>query len=502
MDRYAIRSVGLPGAVLMESAGRSVFAEICRREGNVAGLRAAVFCGPGNNGGDGFVIARYLKLAGADVDLFLVGAKAPKSEDAWLNWSVVRKIGLSVKTIEDRRGLKELSASGGNWDFIVDALFGTGLERPLKSPHTDVVKKINSLRRPVYAVDLPSGLHADTGVVLGAAVQATVTVTLGFKKRGFFLGEGPALAGDLKVADLSFDDVWADDVKAARLFETERADVEDLLPPRERTGHKGTYGHVLIVAGSPQKSGAAVLAAKAALRGGAGLVTLAVPESAHDIVKKQLVEVMTLKLPDDGNGRLGPSALDAFLEAARGKTVLLAGPGLIPHPGLTKLLSSFFKSTDLPLVLDADGLNTFGVHLRKEVKALGRAILTPHPGEMARLTESTASAVQKDRIGVARRMADRSGAVVILKGAFSVVALPSGETWLNPTGNPAMATAGMGDVLTGLLGALLAQGVPRGKAAVAGTFFHGLAGDRVAAEKGPRGILAGDLIEELPRVLA
>ncbi|MFH1016973.1 MAG: NAD(P)H-hydrate dehydratase, partial [Pseudomonadota bacterium] len=400
------------------------------------------------------------------------------------------------------KNVKELSAPAGGWDFVVDALFGTGLERPLKSPHSDVVNRINSLRRPVYAVDLPSGLHTDTGAVLGTAVQATVTVTLGFKKRGFFVGDGPGLAGDLLVADLSLDEAWADQVKALRLFETQREDVTGILPPRERTGHKGSYGHVLIVAGSPGKSGAAVLAARSALRGGSGLVTLAVPESAHDIVKKQVVEVMTLKLPDDGNGKLGPSALPALRAALSGKTVLLAGPGLIPHPGLTKLLSSLLKETDLPVVLDADGLNTFGTGICREKKALGRSILTPHPGEMARLTGSTTAGVQRDRIEVAARLADRLDAVVILKGAFSVVALPSGETWLNPTGNPAMATAGMGDVLTGLLGALLAQGISREKAAVAGTFFHGLAGDRVAAAKGPRGILAGDLIEELPRVLA
>ncbi|MFH1017829.1 MAG: NAD(P)H-hydrate epimerase, partial [Pseudomonadota bacterium] len=195
VDGHAIQSVGIPGAVLMESAGRSVFAEIRRREGSLTGLKTAVFCGPGNNGGDGFVVARYLKLAGAAVDLFLVGAREPKSEDASRNWRILRKMGLEARTIRNPRNVKELSTPAGGWDFVVDALFGTGLERPLKSPHSDVVNRINSLRRPVYSVDLPSGLHTDTGAVLGTAVQATVTITLGFKKRGFFVGDGPGLAG-------------------------------------------------------------------------------------------------------------------------------------------------------------------------------------------------------------------------------------------------------------------------------------------------------------------
>jgi NAD(P)H-hydrate epimerase len=303
------------------------------------------------------------------------------------------------------------------------------------------------------------------------------------------------------VADLSFDDAWADRIKAARLFETEPDDVTGLLPTRSRTSHKGTYGHVLVLAGSPGKSGAAVLTARSALRAGAGLVTMAVPESAHDVVKKQLAEAMTVKLPDDGNGKLGPSALPALLAALRGKSVLVAGPGLIPHPGLTKLLTALFAGSDLPVVLDADGLNTFGRGLVKLGNPLRRMILTPHPGEMGRLLGISTAAVQADRIGAARSLSDKTSSMVILKGAYSVIALPSRDTWLNPTGNPAMATAGMGDVLTGLLGALLAQGVSAERAAVAGTFFHGLAGDRVAGDLGPRGILAGDLIDELPGVL-
>jgi NAD(P)H-hydrate epimerase len=491
VDAHAIRAVGLPGPVLMESAGRSVFAEIRRRVGDLWGRRVAVVCGPGNNGGDGFVVARYLELAGVAVDCFLVGAARPATPDARRNFEIARKLGIPVRPFP---------RTAGPWDVVVDALFGTGLARRLGAPFAACLRRLNALPSMRIAVDLPSGLHADSGRILGTAFQADVTVALGFKKPGFFQNEGPRLCGEVVVADLSFDPRWADETGAARLFESEPSDVRGLFPPRSKTGHKGTYGHVLVVAGSPQKSGAAVLASLAALRGGAGLVTLAVPASAHTIVKRQLTEVMTEPLPEEKPGRLGPSAYGRVSELARGKQALVVGPGLLPNPGLAPLLARLFANTAVPVVLDADGLNAFGRSLAKLGRPLGRMVLTPHPGEMARLVGSAASKVQADRIGSARSYASKSGATVILKGAYSVVAAPDGETFVNPTGNPAMATAGMGDLLAGLLGAYLAQGAPLRRAAVAAAYHHGLAGDRAAARRGPRGLLASDLLDEFPRL--
>lgn len=500
IDRFAIEKIGIPSAVLMESAGRSVFAEIVRREGTVTGKRFGVVCGTGNNGGDGFVIARYLVLHGAKVDVLIVGDGRPKKGDALTNLKILKRMGVQPTPVRTASDLKKHSGALKDWDVIVDAIFGTGLARTLKGIHTSVIGTINDFRGPIYAVDIPSGLNSDTGEAMGVAVRATCTVTFGFKKRGFFFGEGPVLCGDVAVADISLDDRWADQVRAARLFETEKFEVESWFPKRRPESHKGNFGHVLVLAGSPQKSGAAVLTSKAALRAGAGLVTLAVPESAHAIVKSQLVEVMTEPVPDDGEGRLGSAALSPLLRICDGKDVLVVGPGLIPETSLRSLLRDLFRQIPISIVLDADGLNVFG----KEIFGLGpvlkRAILTPHPGEMGRLIGQSIRRVQSARIETARAFSDRTGCVLVLKGAHTVIAWPNGDTYINPTGNPGMATAGMGDVLCGVVGSFVAQGLGLERAAVAGAFYHGLAGDRVAQKKGARGLLASDLIDEFPQL--
>jgi len=493
LDRYAIEKIGIPEAVLMESAGRSVFAEIRRREGDVAGKRVAVFCGSGNNGGDGFVIARYLHLSGAQVDLFLV-EKTPKKEAALRNLRVLEKMELRPQRIKTQR---DLPINNARWECVVDALFGVGLTRSVKGIHAQTIEFMNAIGCPIYAVDLPSGLHTDSGEILGMAVQASVTVTFAFKKRGFYLGKGPQLCGEVVVADISIAQSWVENIHASPLFETDPREMAHLFPRRLPESHKGTFGHVLVLAGSPEKSGASVLASYAVLRAGAGLVTLAVPESAHAIVKSTLVEVMTESLPDEG-GKLDKRSLPKLLQLIKGKKVLVIGPGLLPHPGLRPFLSKVIQSVRIPIVLDADGLNAFGPTLVKEKKYLANTILTPHPGEMGRLTGLSTAKIQADKIGVAQQFAHKIGATVVLKGAYTVIAFPSGETYLNPTGNPAMATAGMGDVLAGVIGGYLAQGLPVHKAAVAGVFHHGLAGDRAALKKGVRGLLASDVIEEFP----
>lgn len=495
LDRYAIEKIGIPEAVLMESAGRSVFADIRRQEGKLADRSVAVFCGNGNNGGDGFVIARYLSMAGARVEIFLLGGR-PKKDPALQNLKILEK--MEVYPVEIRNAT-ELAKNlrSRSWEIVVDSLFGTGLKRPLTGVFAAAVEGINRSRAAVYAVDIPSGLDADSGEILGTAVQAKCTVTFACKKRGFFFREGPVVSGEVIVADISIDEKWCDDVRAARLFETDPRSILSLFPPRRLDSHKGTYGHVLVIAGSKEKSGASVLTSQAALRAGAGLVTLAVPESAHAIVKSQLVEVMTEPLTDT-DGKLSDKNLPRLLELAQGKQSVVIGPGLIPHPGLYDLLRKFLAQLKIPVVLDADGLNVFGKKLAAERKSLQKAILTPHPGEMARISGKTNKEIQSDRIGVAREMSDRTGAVVVLKGAHSVIALPNGDTYLNPTGNPAMATAGMGDVLAGVAGGYLGQGLSIVNAAVAAVFHHGMAGDRAVIKKGTRGLLARDVIDEFP----
>ncbi|MFH1263366.1 MAG: NAD(P)H-hydrate dehydratase [Pseudomonadota bacterium] len=500
IDKFAIEKIGIPGSVLMESAGRSVFAGIVRREGTVAGKRFGILCGTGNNGGDGFVIARYLTLHGAQVDVWLVGEGRPKQGDALTNLKILEKTGIHPVPIRTAADVKKHAEQLRGWSALVDALFGTGLTRVLRGVHAATIDAANHFPGSVYAVDIPSGLHSDTGEVMGKAVKATVTVTFGFKKRGFHLGEGPLLCGEVVVADISLDDRWAEQTGATPLFETDPDQIQHWFPKRRPDSHKGSFGHVLVLAGSPQKSGASVLTSKAALRSGAGLVTLAVPESAHSIVKSQLVEVMTEPLPDDGSGGLGPKALSDLLRICEGKEVLVAGPGLLPTNSLKSLLEKLIQAIKIPIVLDADGLNVFGKNIGRLSLALKRMVLTPHPGEMSRLTGKTIKEIQANRIESARRFSDRTGAVLVLKGARSVVACPDGRTFINPTGNPGMATAGMGDVLSGIVGSFVAQGLSLDRAAIAGVFHHGWAGDRVARKNGSRGLLASDLIDELPHL--
>jgi ADP-dependent NAD(P)H-hydrate dehydratase / NAD(P)H-hydrate epimerase len=492
VDRYAIQTIGIPGAVLMESAGRSVYAEIRRDIPETMRVKIAVVCGPGNNGGDGFVIARYLTLSDASVDLFLIGAAEPKTEDSRRNLKIVRTMGLEPKN----------EWNNAKYDLIVDALFGIGLERDVREPFASVIRSMNENGAPIYAVDIPSGLNADTGEVMGAAICAEKTITFGFPKKGFYLNEGPDLCGEVRIADISLKDEWLEKVDSSSIYLTESSDVNTWFPKRKKKSHKNANGHVLVLAGSPSKSGAAVLAAQSALRAGAGLVTLATPKAAHTIVKRQLIEAMSVPLPSDDEGRLEMAALTELEKATKGKQVIVMGPGLEPHDGLSEFLSKYIEMADLPVVLDASGLTAFGNSIVQLGARLQNMILTPHPGEMAGLIGSTAKEVQKNRIEVARDFSAKTSAIVVLKGANTVIALPNGEVWINPTGNPAMATAGTGDVLAGIIGSYIAQGLSLEHAAIAGVFHHGLAGDRAANHIGPKGIIASDLISELPKIFS
>ncbi len=493
LDRYAIETIGILGAVLMENAGRSLFSEMVRQEPTLSNQTILVACGGGNNGGDGLVISRYLHEAGVKVTVAMIGCREPSTQDAKENFQSLRKMGVQPIAVESLKALPNLST----FHVIVDALFGTGLERPLSGFFLEFVNAVNASKAKIYSADIPSGLHADTGEMLGGAVRADVTVTFGFKKRGFFLGDGPNVVGEIVVADISIEEAWADKIGAAQLFETSPKEVASFFPKRKYNAHKGTYGHVLIVGGSAERSGAVVLASLAALRSGVGLVTAAVPKSAHEIIKQQIVEGMTELLPDE-NGKLTSDALPSLLAVAKSKDAVVIGPGLILHPGLQDLLDSFVSKLEIPIVLDADGLNAYGTKITS--RKWKNTIFTPHPGEMSRLMGISTKEIEADRIGFAESLRSRTGATIILKGAYSVIAQSGGKTYLNPTGNPAMATAGMGDVLSGIIGAYLAQGLSADNAALVGAYHHGLAGDRAAVRIGPKGLLARDVIEELPHL--
>lgn len=493
LDRWTIEH-GTAGAVLMERAGAGatrVLRERLARRGAVT-----IVCGRGNNGGDGFVIARHLRRARVPVEVWLMGAPEDVRGDAALMLGRWRRSGGKVQRLGSDADVETVRRRFDRAAAVVDALFGTGLNAPVTGVAAATIEAMNASGAPVMAVDIASGLSADTGRPLGAAVRATVTATFGFPKLGQCIHPGVEHTGLLAIVDIGIPAAAVAAV-APRTALLEAQDVGRLLRPRGGDTHKGTYGHVLVVAGARGKTGAALLACEAAARSGAGLTTLAVPAALQELVEARVREVMTTALPDgDGGGAaLGDGhALDA---ATAGKAAVVCGPGLGVTDDTRALVGHLVRRCAQPLVLDADALNAVagtGV-LRGRI---GPTVVTPHPGEMARQLGTDTATVQADRLGAARRLARDQGVTVVLKGARTIVANPDGSAAICPTGNPGMASGGMGDVLSGVVGALLAQGLDAPDAAALAVFAHGLAGDGVARRRGQVGLLARDVLEELP----
>jgi len=498
VDRAAIEGLGVPSMVLMENAAIGVVDAIGERFPEAR--RVAIFCGPGNNGGDGMAVARHLVGRGYDCRLFAVGPSPAASSDAALQRDIVARFGLEIGRIETEAGVPAALAQARECDLVVDALFGTGLSRPLAQPYAALVDGLSRLGVSRLAVDVPSGLDASRAETIGPHFIADLTVTFAAPKVALVLAPASAAAGELVITDLGVPGDLVEE-SGARLHLLVAEELAGYLTPRPRDAHKGDFGHLLIVAGSLGKSGAAILAARAAVRGGAGLVTAAVPGEILPTVDLGSVESMTVALPDAGPEGLDPGAATAVFATAAGKTAVALGPGLGTEPGTRAAIVEMVMGLDLPLVLDADGLNAFAGTIDKLRERRAPTLLTPHPGEMARLLGSSSADVNRDRVESARRAAAASGAIVILKGHQTLIAEPDGDVWINPTGNPGMASGGTGDVLTGLLGSLLAQGFEPLAAAQLGVYVHGLAGDRAAAEIGERGLRAGDVVAALPRAL-
>jgi len=498
IDRAALETYGLPGAVLMENAGLRVVGEIRRRLRGLAGRRVVVLAGPGNNGGDGFVIARHLRQAGAFVRVYrLPGTKDDTGETA-VNLAVLDRMGLSVLSAHDEVNRTGLAQELAGADTVVDALLGTGLRGKPEAAFARLIEEVNARARTVIAVDVPSGLDADTGAVRSSCIRATSTVTFALPKPGLLLYPGADYVGDLVVADISIPSALTEGIELSLTTPTL---VQRLLPVRGRDTHKGDYGRTLVIAGARGYVGAAVLAATGALRIGSGLVTLALPASLQATAAGKLTEVMTQGLSETTAGALSGTAFPAIAELAAAARALAVGPGLTTQPETVGLIRRIVTELAGPKVLDADALNAIAADISVLREAKAPVILTPHGGEMARLLGCTASEVQADRLGVARRAARDWQAIVVLKGARTIIAAPGGETYINPTGNPGMATGGSGDVLTGIIAGLLAQGLEPLPATVAGVYLHGCAGDRAAAARGEMGLAAGDLPDELPSAI-
>lgn len=499
LDRRAIAELGIPGAVLMENAGRGAAEAILRAWPRLGrgGRPVVIVCGKGGNAGDGFVVARHLKRRRRRVSVLLTVPEHEIGGDAGGKLVEMLRSGVRPVLVEDDAVVAE--ALGGA-ALVVDALLGTGARGVPGGLAGKMIERINASGRPVVAIDIPSGLPADGSAPEGAAILATLTVTFAGLKRGLVMGPGASLAGRVEVVPIG---ISADEVaRGVTTFLLERGDVARHFPPRPREAHKGTYGRLLIVAGSLGKTGAAALAARAAMRSGAGLVTVATPASQQPVVAGLVLEAMTEAVPETPAGTIARAALGALGALAAARDAVALGPGLGLDAETAEVARALVRDLAKPLVIDADGLTALAGHLDLLRSAPAPRCLTPHPGEMARMLGAGAGDVQKDRIRTARELAARQRAHVVLKGATSVIAAPDGQVVLNPTGNPGMASGGTGDVLTGMVGAFLARGLPPGAALQCAVYLHGSAGDLAAARVGHEALIASDLIAALPDAFA
>jgi len=500
VDRAAIEDLGVPSLVLMENAAIGVVEALGQAFGDAESV--AVFCGPGNNGGDGLAVARHLAVRGWEVRVFLITGGRELSGDAAVQLGICRKAELPILEVASGDGLPAALEAAAECDVVVDALFGTGLARPLEGLFAQAVETINSLPAPCVAVDLPSGLAGSQTRPIGPHVRADLTVTFAAPKVAHVFPPAADAVGEMVVTDLGIPPRLVEEIEeeAGDLHLLMGEELAELLPEREPGTHKGDYGHALIAAGSPGKAGAAILAARAAVRAGAGLVTAAVPEPILQTVDLGSVESMTLGLPAGAAGQIAERAADVLLDAAEGKTALALGPGLGQEPATASAIRRIVLECPLPLVLDADGVNAFAGRAAELARRKAETILTPHPGELGRLLGISTSQIQEDRLAAARGAAEETGAIVVLKGHLTLVASGT-AVFVNPTGNPGMATGGTGDVLTGLIAGLLAQGLDALDATLLAVYLHGLAGDLAASRLGEGALAAGDLIEILPAAL-
>jgi hydroxyethylthiazole kinase-like uncharacterized protein yjeF len=491
-DRRTIDDIGIPSIVLMENAGRQAVAAMEAAFEGLASSRVGVLCGRGNNGGDGFVVARTLIQRGIETMVFLLGSVSEVRGDARTNLEVLGRIGLTVVEITSAQEWELHFSEISECDLLVDAILGTGFHGHLTGLLETVVADVNDLAVPVVAIDLPTGLSADTHEIGGDAIVAAMTVTLAAPKIPLVLPPADKHAGDLVIADIGIPLPLLDEVEGPYVELLTRERMRELVGVRAPESHKGDFGRVLIVAGSMGKTGAAHLAALGALRSGAGLVTVAAPRSCVPIIASMAAEYMTLPLDETPNGTVDFAALDRVLEFTT--DVIAVGPGLGTDPSTAAFVQGLVERAGVPLVLDADALNAFAGDPDRLVARDGvEVVITPHPGEMARLLERDVEAVQKDRLNAARDFAAAHRLHVVLKGHRTIIAGPENRAFINLTGNAGMATGGTGDVLTGMIAAFFAQLLDPEAACKIAVYLHGTAGDRAEAEEGEVALIATDL---------
>ena len=489
MDATAIQEIGIPGSHLMERAGMAVADEIA---GRYEPDEVVVFCGKGNNGGDGFVVARELFDAGVEVTVFTLAADEEYTGDAALNLTIVRNLGVDVRRYEgDDDSADDVATITEMADVVVDAIFGTGFTGAAKGTAAAAIRLVNEAPGEVVSVDIASGVGANTGSVHGPAVIADLTVTLHAAKVGHFVTPGGSFSGEVVVAPIGIPAV-AD--RETDVWLLTASGLEPLVHAKGPLDHKRSVGTVLVVGGSRGMTGAAHMTAMAALRSGAGLVHVALPQGAGG--EKPYPEVIVVEMPGSG-GQFSMAGRDALIAEAGKLKALAVGPGL-GRADEARMLVRELIGLDRPLLLDADGLFALGDRPELLADRSAPTVLTPHEGELGRLLGRPADEVAAQRLACVRSAAQRSNATVLLKGEATIVADPSGRAYVVPTGNPGLATPGTGDVLSGVIVAQLAKGLPATDAACLGAYLHGLAADIIAAEVGTDGMIAGDLFQSLP----
>ncbi len=502
-DAAAIREYGIPGMVLMENAARGTAEKLFEIFPRLRDEQVLIMCGSGNNGGDGFALARHMLRRGCSVTVGSVSPVNRLKGDARTNADILVKIArsdpekrLRLITSATPKKLTAIEPPG----IIIDALLGTGVGGRLKKKYASLVAWMNSLGKPTIAIDIPTGINADTGVAAGDSVRAAYTMTMGLLKTGLLFSDGREQSGKTYTIDIQIPEAVYRH-SGIMSYLVEEADVRAAIPKRRHDAHKYKVGKVFVLAGSTGLTGAAALASMSALKAGAGAVVLGIPETLYPFMAQKLTEVMTVPLPESEAGVVGAAAWEKISEHIAWADVVVAGPGLSRKQDVGKIVARLIKDMDKPLVLDADALNVLGEHTSLLKRSKGRVILTPHTGEFSRLTGIPVKDIEADRLSIAHRYSLSYHVVVHLKGGPSITAAPDKRVYINSTGNPGMATAGSGDVLTGVIAGLWAQGMTGTAAAYCGGYIHGYAGDLARDAYGMHSLTAADILNHIPDVL-
>lgn len=493
-DRITISHYGVPSIVLMENAAASVVSIIEEKYSDISSV--AILCGKGNNGGDGLAVARRLYNRGYDVKVYLFAKLNELKGDPKINLNICQKMGIEIKQVPSEKVFYDVFPELFDFPLIVDALFGTGIDKPLEGFWANVVSAINSLPSLILSVDIPSGLNASTNEVIGPAIKAHRTVTFGAYKIAHIFPPATNYCGKVHLFEIGIPSELISNL--SKLILSNKNVLRNFIPRRNPDSHKGNFGHLVIVAGSKEKPGALSMAALGALRSGVGLLTCASVESALSVLHNHTYEAMSLILDQTPEGTIALSSLPKVLKFIEDKDALVLGPGLSLNEETQEFIRRLVLNSSIPIVIDADGLNAFSKNLTMLLARKGDKILTPHPGELSRILDVSLDEIKKDRIKYAKEAVKKSNSFIILKGYLTLIACPNEIVWVNPTGNPGMATGGMGDVLSGIIGSFIAQKVEPNKAAPLSVFLHGFAGDLAEKKKSEEGLMPRDLIETLP----